>query len=260
MRMRSLTGFAGVAPGERRIARRWGRLFEWPMLVIALWICFDWYQMSRGLGSLTLTLIGDWLVWAFFLLESSVLTYLVADRERFLRGNWANLIIIVAAFPPLWQLQPEYSGAFRLVRLLVLAGLLTHFSSSVRTLLSRNHLGTTLGIGLIVVVIAGIVIAAVDPSIKDPAEGIWWAWVTFTTVGYGDVVPSSTFGRIVAAMLMLLGVGLVAVLTANLSAYLAAQDGREVIDREIRILEKLDGIEARLDRIEQRLDSGRQSA
>lgn len=259
MRVRSLTGFAGVAPNERPVARRWARVFEWPMIAIALWICFDWYQMTHGLGNLTVTLIGDWLVWGFFVLESAVLTYLVRNRARYLRENWGNALIIVLGFPPVWLLRPEYSGALRLLRILVLAGLLTRLSASVRTLLSRNHLGTTLFIGLVVVVLAGVLMAAIDPGIKDPMTGIWWAWTTFTTVGYGDIVPTSALGRVLASVVILLGVCLVAVLTANLSAYLAAQDGREVIDREIIILEKLEGIEARLSRIEQSLDERRSS-
>ena len=260
MQVHSLVGFSGVAADERPMAQRIGRLFEWPMLAIAVWICFDWYQLSRGVGNVAITLMGDWLVWGFFLLESAVLSSLVADRKRYLRGNWANILIIIAGFPPLWMLQPEYSGAFRLLRLLVLGGLLTHFGASVRTLLARNHLGTTLGIAVMVVIVAGIVMAAIDPAIKDPADGIWWAWVTFTTVGYGDIVPSTTIGRVFAGILMLLGVGLIAVITANLSAYLMAQDEQEMIHNELRILEKLERIEARLERLERGLNNDRRSA
>ena len=44
-------------------------------------------------------------------------------------------------------------------------------------------MGATLFVSLIVVVMAGISIAAIDPAIDSPWDGIWWAWVTVTTVG-----------------------------------------------------------------------------
>ena len=58
--------------------------------------------------------------------------------------------------------------------------------------------------------LAGLFLAYIDTNITNPWQGIWWAFQTITTVGYGDVLPHSTGGRIFAILFMLVGVGLLA--------------------------------------------------
>ncbi len=55
-------------------------------------------------------------------------------------------------------------------------------------------------------------------------DGIWWAVETVTTVGYGDVFPTSVAGRIVAMFVMLVGIGFISVLTATIASYFVEQD------------------------------------
>lgn len=49
-------------------------------------------------------------------------------------------------------------------------------------------------------------------------SGLWWAIATFTTVGYGDIYPITAFGKVLSAIIALLGIGLVAVPTGIISA------------------------------------------
>ena len=51
-------------------------------------------------------------------------------------------------------------------------------------------------------------------------ESVWWAAQTVTTVGYGDVIPTTTEGRIAAGILMILGIGLYSAITATVTSYL----------------------------------------
>lgn len=49
-------------------------------------------------------------------------------------------------------------------------------------------------------------------------DGIWWSFVTATTVGYGDISPDTPIGRIIASVLMILGIGLISSLTSTITA------------------------------------------
>ncbi len=56
-------------------------------------------------------------------------------------------------------------------------------------------------------------------NIKTFGDGLWWAVTTVTTVGYGDRFPTTTEGRILAVMLMLVGISLVGVITASVASW-----------------------------------------
>jgi voltage-gated potassium channel len=107
------------------------------------------------------------------------------------------------------------------------------------------------GITFVVAVGAGLLMRSVDhedfPSI---GSGLWWAVQTVTTVGYGDKVPTSVEGRLVAAVVMVTALGFMSVLTASISAVFVESARRRRSRRDDATLEH---IADRLDAIEQRL-------
>lgn len=79
---------------------------------------------------------------------------------------------------------------------------------------------TTVFVAYIAAVQITITERAVEGSnIKNFADGFWWAITTVTTVGYGDRYPTTTEGRLLAVMLMLMGISLVGVITASVAAW-----------------------------------------
>ena len=247
----AIIGLAGVAPDETEQAQNAGRRFEVPMLVLAIWILVQWYMEKRGLISVRLAEISDLLIWIFFIIESTVLTWLVKDKLRHLRNNWINVTIILLGIPIIWGFD-TYAGALRSLRLLLMAAILFNISDTARQILARNHLGTTLLIVTGIIIIGGIMMAGIDPAIGSIGQGLWWAWVTVTTVGYGDVVPSSDAGKLFGAFLILLGIGMFSLLTASFSAFFISKEETEnSVDQEI--LDKLGQISQRLDKLETRI-------
>jgi voltage-gated potassium channel len=105
---------------------------------------------------------------------------------------------------------------------------------------------------LFVTIVSGVVIRILDPADFDSVWlGLWWAVQTVTTVGYGDVVPSHASGRIVAALLMLAGIGLLSVVTAVVTAAFLESVRRRMDDpRHDQVMAKLEEQDARLDAIE----------
>jgi voltage-gated potassium channel len=93
---------------------------------------------------------------------------------------------------------------------------------------------------------AGVYVVEVgqNGAIKGFGDAVWWAIVTSTTVGYGDVSPVTTEGRLIAVVLMLTGIGLVGVFTARVASLFVKHDSVTDVDR---LAERLGVLERKLD-------------
>ena len=250
--LNQLIGLSGVAKDERSAARRWARRFELPMILLAIWILIEWYLREQGIYSELFGRITDWGVWLFFVLETVTLASLVEDKSRYLGSNWMNLLIICVGLPLLWG-GGTYAAALRALRVLLIFPLLLNTSITVRKILTRNHLGTTLLVALAFTLMSGLLIAGIDPTIENVWQGIWWAWVTVATVGYGDIVPQSAAGKVFGAVVILFGVGFFSLLTASFSAYFISRGEVEIEEEEIEEIYRLRDIERRIETMEQTL-------
>jgi voltage-gated potassium channel len=90
----------------------------------------------------------------------------------------------------------------------------------------------------------------VDPAMGDFADALWWAIVTVTTVGYGDVIPTSTSGRVIASFLMVAGVSAIPITTSLVVSVFVS---RAQAQQRARDTEQQAELMARLERIEQAL-------
>ena len=116
--------------------------------------------------------------------------------------------------------------------------------------------GSVLVVAVMLVLVAGALERIVEPdTFTSIGLAYWWAVTTVTTVGYGDVVPESPGGRVVAALLMLTGLALIPTLTSVIVSTLIgkrhAADQQRIIEMEESVAVTLERIEERLDRIEQ---------
>jgi len=92
-------------------------------------------------------------------------------------------------------------------------------------------------------------------SLRSWGDALWWALSTMTTVGYGDHVPVTTAGRLVAALVMVVGVAVIGAVAAVVALTVARQVAREEerhIEAEAEVLERR--LEIRLARVEEQLD------
>jgi voltage-gated potassium channel len=87
------------------------------------------------------------------------------------------------------------------------------------------------------------------PSI---GTGLWWAVQTVTTVGYGDNVPGNLAGRLVAALVMLLGISFLTIITAAITSTFVSRARREQApsDAATAMAEQFRQLDSRLERIE----------
>lgn len=202
---------------------------------------------------LALAAAADWMIWSVFAAD---LVLLLLPGTPLRRRRWVllDLAIVVISFP----LLPDLLAATRLVRLLRLGPALRTISAlrlvivstragvAVHRLTRRRGLRLVASLTLLLWLGAAGVFVLVEPADRRFTDGLWWAVVTLTTVGYGDLFPVTPVGRLLAIVLMIGGIGFVAVLTASVAAYFVEDDGREVLATLQRVEERLAAIEANL--------------
>lgn len=233
-------------------AERARRYLEVPVIIAALLVLpviviestvSDPFWINAAIGV-------NWLIWFVFFFDLVVMLVLVDDRKGYMKTAWLDLFIVVTSFPPittfgitrmlrLWRIGP----ALRLLRLVRLAAVVTRGGRAVRGLFQRKGLGYIIGLIVFVALGFGVLISIVEPRIGTAWDGIWWAFVTATTVGYGDISPKSASGRIVAVILMLFGMGLLGVFTGLVAAYFVEEDDAGTDAAIARLHDRLDAIE-----------------
>lgn len=167
-----------------------------------------------------LNYIDDGICVVFFI-EFFIRFRAAKSKREFMKWGWIDLI---ASIPMI-----GFMRAGRLFRLIRILRLVRAFKSSRHII---NHVfksriqGTLTSVVLIaalVLLVSSIAILEVEKApnsnIKTAEDALWWAYATITTVGYGDKFPVTTAGRLIAAVLMTVGVGLFGTFTAFVSSW-----------------------------------------
>lgn len=229
-----------AGPVDRRQAalERFERVTEVPLVALALAMIplllvpavVDLSPTGR-----TVVAVLNLVIWAAFAIELVVRITLTRDRKGFLRKEWPDVVIVL--LPLLRPLRLVRSArALRLLRLGRVAGAIGFIERDGRKLLRRSKLHYALLMALVIIGLSALLVRAAENGhggrIRGLGDSLWWAFTTVTTVGYGDAVPVTPVGRAVAALLMLTGIALFGVITANLAAFLVER-GEEEVEGEI---------------------------
>jgi voltage-gated potassium channel len=146
------------------------------------------------------------------------------DRRAYLRAHWIDLVALVPAVRGL-----RVARLLRLLRLVRAFAGIYRFVSHIERLASHRGLAWFVSAWLALMVICSLALYAaengINKAINSPLDAMWWGVTTITTVGYGDVYPVTTEGRIAAAVLMLLGISIFGVITATVTSYLLSTAG-----------------------------------
>ena len=119
----------------------------------------------------------------------------------------------------------------------------------------RRGLWYSLGLCLVILLIGGVGFWALEPNILTLQDGLWLAFTTAATVGYGDTVPQTHLGRAFAVLVVLLGLAVLSLVTASLAALFVERDV-EAEERQIEVdlLREIRALRHQVNAMERRLE------
>lgn len=231
---------------------RWRQLTEWPLIIASVLFLasYAWQVIAQPTG--VAGVAADtilWITWATFVLDYVANVVLVEPGRRW---RWFSTHIFDLAIVVLPMLRP-----LRILRLVTLLAVLQRTAG--RAL--RGRISIYAG-GAAVLLIFVSALAVLDAERDAPGatittfgSALWWASVTITTVGYGDVTPVTEGGRLIAAGLMVGGIALLGVVTATIASWIVERVEVKDEERDAATVGHIRALEAKIDKLQQTLDS-----
>ncbi len=176
----------------------------------------------------------DNVICVVFLIDFSIRFRKAESKLTFMKWGWIDLIASIPTF--------DFVRAGRLLRVIRLVRLIRAYRSTrhiIEHVFKNKIQGTLTSVAIIAVLVllfSSVAIlqfeTAPNSNIKTAEDAIWWSYVTITTVGYGDKFPVTTEGRIVAVILMTVGVGLFGTFTAFVSSWFVKSNDQATEKKE----------------------------
>lgn len=178
---------------------------------------------------------AEWSFTIFFSIEY-VLRILIVKHPKKYIGSFFGVIDLISILPSVIGF--FFVGAqsfmiirgfrllriFRIFKLTKFLGEASQLSTALKA--SRNKITIFIGTVIIIVAVLGAIMYIIEPDesgFTNIPKGIYWAVVTLTTVGYGDIAPITPLGQIIASFVMILGYGIIAVPTGIVTAEISKQ-------------------------------------
>lgn len=207
---------------------RFARLFNFVIIFaivvsIGAWILETNHDANLLWGKL-LHEIED-ICMVFFIVE--YILRALADKDGFWRYPFRTMAVIDAlAILPFFISGTGNTSVLRVFRLFRIFRIFkfARYSESIHRLvhvfkLNRSILGAFLFLIFVILMLSASLMNTLEPDkFSQLTDALWWSIVTLTTVGYGDIVPGTLAGKVVAAILMIFGIGIIALPTGVLGA------------------------------------------
>lgn len=203
-------------------------VFFLSLYVIIALVVDTFFPLSPEIHSLLIDI--DYAVCAIFFIDFLYRFFTAKDKWAYMRWGWIDLL---SSIPLNYFLAGRLFRIFQLIKVLRAIRsieLITHFFFRNKV---KGAFASVAILAFVVIVFCSIGILKLEKdapgsNIKTAEDALWWSYVTITTVGYGDKYPVTTEGRLLAAVLMTVGVGLFGTFTAYVASWFVVQKEEEV--------------------------------
>lgn len=225
---RHLLGMGGVPPHDNPKAYDWERRLHWIMMGVAL-LAIPAFYLEDIAAAAELQVLGwelDALIFFVFSAEMVLMLSLSQQRRLYVRRNWLNLVIIAGSGLGLVGVGLEWLPLVRLLRLFYAGLIFARLIASARRLLSPHAIPSLLLLWMVALAVSGASYYWLEPSVQSFGEGLWLAFTTSATVGYGDLVPTTGLTRVMSVAIVLIGYSILSLVTASIAAMFIGEDER----------------------------------
>lgn len=255
---RRVIGLGGVPPHDSVPAYHWEKRLHWPMLAVTL-LTLPAFYLGEMSEAPRLLQIGHWLdlgILTAFVLELVVMLGLVRQRLHYLAWNWLMPAIIAATALSLllpW-LPTELASLLRLLRLTIAGLLFARLAHSFR-LLTPGSTPYILMIGFTLMLLSGGGFYWLEPSVRNYWDGVWLAFESGLTVGYGDIVPTTHAARIFAGLVIVLTYAVMSLVTASIAAFFIGKEEKRL---RMELHQDLKSLRREIAELRTQLDKGKE--
>lgn len=244
LNIRIALGLGGVPPHDTPQAYLWEKRLYWPVLFATLLAipAFYFEELSREPVFQDIARTMDMLVLLTFVVELTIMLVVSRHKFQYLVHNWLSVAIIAATglsvLAP--QIPGELAALFRLARLAIASLLIARLLHSLRAL-TPGSTPYILLIGFILMLLSGGGFYWLEPTIHNYWDGLWLAFNSGMTVGYGDLVPTTGPSRLFAGLVIILTYGVMSLVTASIAAFFIGKEEKQIrrdVHQEIKNLRR----------------------
>lgn len=224
-------------PSKKAVAlSRYSEFSETPLVIVSLvfLIAYTWQVIAEPVGTEHLIVeLVIFLVWAVFLTDFMITMALTEKRKRWTLMNIVNLAVVVLP-------------VFRTLRLLRIVSLLRVLNRATSLAFRQRIMYYVVSSATLLTYVGALAVLdaerdAEGANILNFGDALWWAFVTITTIGFGDHFPITTEGRLIAVGLAVAGISMLGLVTVTMGTWVMAtlqkMGAEELADEESDDLE-----------------------
>lgn len=214
-------------------------------------------ELTLNLNKTTLKILYtiDFFIWVIFVIDYFKRLYKSRNKKKFIKRNIIDLISIIPLYTILAVFRilnilkiGKVSRIANISKVVRIFGVFKKSKTNFEIFIKTNNFNYTLLIGILVLIVSSILMTFIEKI--DFFDSLWWSIVTVTTVGYGDIYPKTILGKIVATILMFMGIGLIGSLTSTISTYFINKENKsneenyktKILKDSIKSLQDFDNI------------------